>query len=1085
MANAAQMRRTASGIYEPPGARQLPSRGRSRSPPEKSAALPLARSRRIAKWPASAGAMSAAAPGHARLLFHALSRHRSNKAFTPPVSEMALPRRGPPLDHRNKALVMQEFFAAVRENCPRQNWSRAVELARIVGVVTVEREAPTAVTLKVKASEDLMSRTVTLFLDDEDWTCDCPSKDDVCVHVAAAAIALNRARKSGETLPSSSRRLAQVEHAFRRQGGGLLFERFLVVDGERRPLNSTLSALASGRVRGPQVAADQADLAMDLHLGIENRLFPLRDRMEKLLGIAADCARVTLDGAPIEVRRTPLSAEIVRLTDHGLGFCLALVRSPELDEVFANGCALSRGALCPLAESRLTARERAELSQGRIFGAGQKIELMTEVLPELQARIRVIVETRRLPKLSDARARVHFEVARAGDALSILPTIVYGDPPVARVDSGRLVSLANEIPIRDELLEERLSHRLQRDLQLRVGHKASFDSEEAIAAVQKIEAWSRQPGEGSALVSGDALRQFHLAPPLAADLALGERDFHLSFDSIDAAGRRAGSADPAAVLRAFREGASVVPLIDGGFAPLPLEWLQAHSATLGDLLAAKQGRDALPACALPDLARLCAELGAPPPPAFEALRPLFEDFRGLPELPGDLGLAGAALRGYQVQGVRWLTFLKKAGLGALLADDMGLGKTLQALAVLEKPALVVAPTSVIHNWVAEAQRFRPELRICLFHGPARRLDGDADVTITSYALLRNELDLLKQVRWRALLLDEAQAIKNPASQVARAACALNAEFRIALTGTPIENRLDELWSQLNFLNPGLLGSRADFDERYARAIAEGVPGRAAALRERIRPFVLRRLKRDVAAELPPRTEAVLRCELSEEELGLYRAIHASTRQEVVDKLTAGGSVLAALEALLRMRQACCHPALIPGQSAERSSKVDVLVEKLTALTADGHKALVFSQWTRLLDLIEPHLIEAGIGFVRLDGSTRDRSAVVGAFQHGDGPPVMLISLKAGGVGLNLTAADHVFLVDPWWNPAVEDQASDRAHRIGQQRPVFIHRLVALGTVEERILALQQSKRALAEAALSGTGQATGLTREDLLALIGP
>lgn len=980
---------------------------------------------------------------------------------------------------------MQEFFTAVRESCPRPIWSRGVELARVVGVVTAERETEDSVTLKVKASDDLMSRTVTLFLEDEDWTCDCHAKEEVCVHVAAAAIALNRARKAGDPLPSASSRLALVEHAFQRQAGGLLFERFLIVDGARQPLTTTLSALASGRVRGPQVAADQADLAMDLHLGVENRLFALRDRMAKLLRLAADCARVTLDGAPIAVHREPIGAQIVRLTDHGLGFRLSLERAPEIDEIFENGCALCHGALAPIAESRLTARERAELSQGKIFGPGQKIDLMTEVLPDLQARIRVKIESRRLPKLCDARARVHFEVARAGEALTILPTIVYGDPPVARVDGGRLVSLSNEIPIRDELFEERLARRLQRDLQMRAGHRASFSGEEAIAMAQKIDAWRRQAGEGGAIVSGGALDHFHLAPPLVADLSIGARDFHLAFDSIDAHGRRAGKADPVAVLRAFREGASLVPLIEGGFAPLPLDWLRAHGATLGDLLAAKQGRDELPACALPDLARLCAELDAPPPPAFEALRPLIEDFSGLPALDQDqLGL-DAALRDYQVQGVRWLAFLKKIGMGALLADDMGLGKTLQALAVLEKPALVVAPTSVIHNWMAEARRFRPHLSLCLFHGPARRLDPDADVTITSYALLRNELDLLRKTRWRVLLLDEAQAIKNPASQVAQAAYALSADFRVALTGTPVENRLDELWSQFNFINPGLLGGRADFDDRYARPIAEGVPGRAAALRERIRPFVLRRLKRDVAAELPPRTETILRCELSEDELGLYRAVHASTRQEVVDRLTSGGSVLAALEALLRMRQACCHPALLPGQRAQRSSKVELLIEKLLALAADGHKALVFSQWTRLLDLIEPRLVEMDIGFARLDGATRDRGAVVNDFQREDGPPVMLISLKAGGVGLNLTAADHVFLVDPWWNPAVEDQAADRAHRIGQARPVFIHRLVALGTVEEKILSLQQSKRALAEAALSGAGQAAGITREDLLALIEP
>ena len=414
---------------------------------------------------------------------------------------------------------------------------------------------------------------------------------------------------------------------------------------------------------------------------------------------------------------------------------------------------------------------------------------------------------------------------------------------------------------------------------------------------------------------------------------------------------------------------------------------------------------------------------------------------------------------------------------------MGLGKTLQALCVLDKPALVVAPTSVVHNWAAEAARFRPDLKVCLYHGPQRTLEPEADLTITSYALLRLDAEALQPVRWATVVLDEAQAIKNPDSQVARAAYRLDASFRVALTGTPVENRLEELWSQIHFLNPGLLGGRQDFQERYGKAIADGEPGAAARLRERIRPFLLRRLKREVAPELPPRTEVVLRCELSDEERSLYQAIHAATRDEVVAKLREGGNVLAALEALLRLRQASCHAALIPGQKAESSSKVQLLVESVAQAAAEGHKSLVFSQWTSLLDLIEPELKAAGVDFVRLDGSTRDRGEVVRSFQDESGPPAMLISLKAGGAGLNLTAADHVFLVDPWWNPAVEDQAADRAHRIGQDKPVIVHRLVAMGTVEERILALQQSKRELAEAALSGADKAGALTRDDLVALL--
>jgi SNF2 family DNA or RNA helicase len=355
--------------------------------------------------------------------------------------------------------------------------------------------------------------------------------------------------------------------------------------------------------------------------------------------------------------------------------------------------------------------------------------------------------------------------------------------------------------------------------------------------------------------------------------------------------------------------------------------------------------------------------------------------------------------------------------------------------------------------------------------------------VTSYAILRLDAERLAEEDWGTVVLDEAQNVKNPESLAARAAFRLRADFRVALSGTPVENRLEELWSVFHFLNPGLLGGRGDFEARYARPIAAGVPAAAARLRDRIRPFVLRRRKREVAPELPPRTDVVLRCALGDAERAVYDAVRAATVPEVVAALEKGGSVLAALEALLRLRQAACHPALVPGQRAETSAKVELLLEQLETALAEGHRALVFSQWTSLLDLVEPHLAAAGIAFTRLDGSTRDRAGVVARFQDESGPPVLLVSLRAGGTGLNLTAADCVVLLDPWWNPAVEEQAADRAHRIGQERPVVVYRLVAENTVEERILELQQRKREHSDLALGDAQAAAALTRDDLLALL--
>jgi SNF2 family DNA or RNA helicase len=656
---------------------------------------------------------------------------------------------------------------------------------------------------------------------------------------------------------------------------------------------------------------------------------------------------------------------------------------------------------------------------------------------------------------------------RHGDALYVLPGIVYGDPPCARVEGERLVALGGEVPLRDLDAEKKLEERLPRELGLSMGRGEELPADDAVALVEKLERLDVG-------VEGEGHEAFRLHGDLLPRLALGESDFALSFE---AGSRRA---DPAAVLRAFREGRSLVPLLDSGFARLPADWLDRYGDAIEDLLLARESAGALPKASVFDLARLAEELEEPPPPGFEALRALAEDFSEIPKAPIGETLR-AQLRDYQKRGVDWLHFLKSAGLGALLADDMGLGKTIQALSVLERRSLVVAPTSVLRNWMEEAKRFRPGLSLCLYHGRDRKLDPGADLTVTSHALLRLDREPLSSIPWDTVVLDEGQAIRNPDTDLARAAYALTARFRVSLTGTPIENRLVDLWSQLHFLNPGLLGSLSSFEERFVRPIERGEAEPLARLRERIHPFFLRRLKREVAPELPPRTDSTLMAELSPSERDLYDALRLAARKDVLDKLKKGGSVLAALEALLRLRQAACHPALVPGREASSSSKTELLLEALETAAADEHKSLVFSQWTSMLDLLEPKLRERGYRFVRLDGSTVDRAGVVERFQKDPAVSVFLVSLKAGGVGLNLTAADHVFLFDPWWNPAVEEQAFDRAHRIGQERPVFVYRLVAADTVEERILDLQREKRSLAELAVSGGPAA--LSREDLLRLL--
>lgn len=480
------------------------------------------------------------------------------------------------------------------------------------------------------------------------------------------------------------------------------------------------------------------------------------------------------------------------------------------------------------------------------------------------------------------------------------------------------------------------------------------------------------------------------------------------------------------------------------------------------------------------------------------------EFRGVPEIQPPAGLR-AELRPYQRQGLSWLQFLREYGLGGILADDMGLGKTLQTLAHLQteqeagradRPSLVVAPTSVLGNWRAEAARFTPGLRVLTLHGPGRKADferiPDHDLVLSTYPLLPRDLEALRDHEFHLLVLDEAQNIKNPRSAAAKAAGALRARHRLALTGTPLENHLGELWSQFNFLMPGLLHDEKTFRELYRTPIEKQADrARQIALAARVKPFILRREKRDVAQELPPKTEIPVRVTLDGDQRDLYETVRVTMLERVREELDARGlarSTVAILDALLKLRQAVTDPRLVKLEAARRvkgSAKLDWLTQNLPQMVEEGRRILIFSQFATLLGLLEDTLTDQGIGYAKLTGQTKDRATAIGRFQGGE-VPVFLISLKAGGVGLNLTAADTVIHLDPWWNPAAETQATDRAYRIGQDKPVFVYKLIAAGSVEERILDLQGRKAALARGVLDGgLTSAAQLTTHDLDVLFAP
>ncbi len=550
------------------------------------------------------------------------------------------------------------------------------------------------------------------------------------------------------------------------------------------------------------------------------------------------------------------------------------------------------------------------------------------------------------------------------------------------------------------------------------------------------------------------------------------------------------------LLSAARRGETMIELGDGSMGMLPEEWLKKYGM-LAELGIAENGAlrfNASQAGVLDALLANQPEIQVDA--AFEKVRENLRQFDGVVALDSPPGFHGE-LRPYQREGLGWLDYLQRFGFGGILADDMGLGKTIQVLALLQRrryrrqakgPSLAVVPRSLVFNWIQEAARFTPRLNVLDYTGPGRHALREKfpayDLIITTYGTLRTDIAELTNFEFDYVLLDEAQAIKNADSQSAKAARLLRGRHRLGVSGTPIENHLGELWSIFEFLNPGMLGSDTVF-KRYASAGSGSGLETAdrTLLAKALRPFILRRTKAQVVKDLPEKTEQTLYCDMEAEQRRCYDELRVHYRDALLrkDASELNRSKIEVLEALLRLRQAACHPGLInPDLTAEPSAKLEMLLPGIAEVVEEGHKVLVFSQFTSFLSIVRDRLDQEKLIYEYLDGRTRNRAAKVERFQTDPACPIFLISLKAGGLGLNLTAAEYVYLLDPWWNPAVEAQAIDRSHRIGQTQNVFAYRLICRGTVEEKILDLQQKKRDLADAILNADNRVIStLTREDL------
>jgi len=556
------------------------------------------------------------------------------------------------------------------------------------------------------------------------------------------------------------------------------------------------------------------------------------------------------------------------------------------------------------------------------------------------------------------------------------------------------------------------------------------------------------------------------------------------------------------LLQAIRKGESTVVLDDGSVGMVPQQWLQKYRLLAGAGQAEGDGLRFRPnQLGLLD-AMLASQTQTVWDEAAAAARSRLARFDGVAAIDAPQGFVGT-LRHYQRDGLGWIQFLREFRLGGCLADDMGLGKTIQVLAALlerhhraagdadePRTSLVVVPRSLVFNWHQEASRFAPELRLLDHTSTARANDAesfkDADIVITTYGTLRSDITWMKDYPFDYAILDEAQAVKNSASQSAKAVRLLNARHRLALSGTPVQNHLGELWSLFDFLNPGMLGSSSILQTAGQGKSLD--PEVRTTLARALRPYILRRTKEQVAPELPEKLQQTVWCDLGPKQRELYDQLRDHYRQSLMAHVDTQGikkSQIQILEALLRLRQAACHPALLDKAYAnESSAKIDSLLNFLDQTADEGHKALVFSQFTSLLAIVKARLDEKKIVYEYLDGQTRDRQQRVERFQNDADCKLFLISLKAGGLGLNLTAADYVFLLDPWWNPAVEAQAIDRAHRIGQTRKVFAYRLIARDTVEEKVLQLQETKRDLANAIIDADNSVLSrIGREELQLLL--
>jgi superfamily II DNA or RNA helicase len=930
------------------------------------------------------------------------------------------------------------LFREIQKLSEKSQWSRAVDIARRGHITILGSEGSSSRIFRVP--ELGVAHQVELFLDDPDWTCDCDSEDDPCLHVMASAICY-RNQAELKLTPESAR----LEYHLFESNGHLGMRREIhKSNGERQLLDYSLSgAVSSSRPYQPS----KLDVTIDAELRFTSAGIlhaTMADTLPKLL---VDLPHLFYEGSQIKLHAQACGWRLSSVK-FDRGYRVKLEQDPKALFWFSNGWVLYQDYLC--AQQRLASLSEVvdvnSLRVGVILSDEAWLLFLSTKVPSIAKLVDVPQSLTAGLKMQPLNVSIDVASSVGGhSSLLFRSGLRYGD----RYDidqNNHMTSVDGSMAIRRLADEDKARDEFFAFFGLNLGESYELETARAIDVATRIAKWR---GE----VRGEAWKQF---------LLIGDLCFQWEDPAEEACFVSAGmETQPIKdVLACVDAGKNY--LQKSGLLRIPKEWIEKYRSQLNGLIQDTHS-SVHPLLKKHIRQQIFSEISGGAP-NYEAFVGKILSVKNALPVTIRVDRTDVVLRPYQEVGINWMRELSQQGLGGILADDMGLGKTLQAILSIDVPALIVVPTTLLANWMREIRRFRPELSINRYHGSSRRW-VHADIVLTTYGVLRSERSTFLSQEWKHLVMDEGQLIKNHDSLAYQALTAVKARSRIVLSGTPVENRAEDLWALMSLVNPYFLGGIEEFRQRYLRVSEDRRRIQLVKLAEYVAPFLMRRKKVEVASDLPPRTEVIIRVSGDDVESESYQRLAVSARAAIGDK----NGALDILAWILKLRQHASDPSLINSEWQGLSAKMKVLMDRVGEAVQQGHKVLVFSQWTSLLDRIERRFQDAAISNLRIDGSrsAQQRASIVERFQEEGSEPVLIMSLKAGGVGLNLTAADHVFIVDPWWNPAAEDQAADRAHRIGQIRPVTIYKMITEGTIEEKIIELQQKKRDLMQTLVDG------------------